>query len=458
MPVIPWRPKVIKKLRRKFILVSMLSVTVVLVLLIGIINFMSYRTVVRNADGILTMLTDGGGRFRDNTPGVRQGGDGTNPDGTWTGSRRPARRREDFVTRMTRILTGEDAGDSPEVRYESRFFSVIISTNGDIKSTRTDRISAIDSETAAEMGKNVNKSGKTSGFVDDYRFKKTTYPDGSVIVIFYDCGRSLGNARSFLMISTGISLICLFLVYILIAIISKAVIRPAAEAYEKQKQFITDAGHELKTPLAIINADADVLEMELPESEDGTANEWLEDIRKQTARLTELTGNLIYLAKTEEGTKEAFSFVEFPVSDVASQEVESYKARAQAAGLSIESKIEDGLVMNGDQRAFRQLIGVFLDNAVKYSADGGTIHVKLRRSGKNIGLSVTNNSKDPVSKDNLKHLFDRFYRTDSSHNSATGGYGIGLSIAKSIVEAHKGKITATSSDGEKFTITAVLPS
>ena len=134
MPVIPWRPKVIKKLRRKFILVSMLSVTVVLVLLIGIINFMSYRTVVRNADGILTMLTDGGGRFRENTPGVRQGGDGTNPDGTRTGSRRPARRREDFVTRMTRILTGEDAGDSPEVRYESRFFSVIISTNGDIKS------------------------------------------------------------------------------------------------------------------------------------------------------------------------------------------------------------------------------------------------------------------------------------------------------------------------------------
>ena len=114
--------------------------------------------------------------------------------------------------------------------------------------------------------------------------------------------------------------------------------------------------------------------------------------------------------------------------------------------------------MNGDQRAFRQLIGVFLDNAVKYSAEGGTIHVKLRHAGKNIGLSVTNTSKEPVTKENLKHLFDRFYRADSSHNSGTGGYGIGLSIAKSIVEAHKGKITATSADGEKFTITAVLPS
>ena len=120
----------------------------------------------------------------------------------------------------------------------------------------------------AEMGISVNKSGKDRGFIGDYRFRKSTFPDGSVIVIFYDCGRSLENARSFLMISIGISLICLLLVYILIAVLSKVAIRPAAEAYEKQKQFITDAGHELKTPLAIINADADVLEMDLPETED----------------------------------------------------------------------------------------------------------------------------------------------------------------------------------------------
>ena len=443
----------IKRLRRKFILVSLLSITVVLVLLIGIINIMSYRSVVRSADGILTMLTDGGGRFRENNQGTRE----TNPDGSRTG-RTGSRRREDFFFRMTRSINGEGREDSPEVRYESRFFSVIISANGAISATRTDRISAIDSETAAEMGISVNKSGKERGFVGDYRFRKSTFPDGSVIVIFYDCGRSLENARSFLMISIGISLICLLLVYILIAVLSKAAIRPAVEAYEKQKQFITDAGHELKTPLAIINADADVLEMELPEAEDGVSNEWLEDIRKQTARLTELTGSLIYLAKTEEGTKSAFTFVDFPASDVANQEVESFKARAQAAGLTIDAKIEEGLTMNGDQSAFRQLIGVFLDNAVKYSVDGGTINVKLKKSGKNIGLSVTNISKNPVSKENLKHLFDRFYRSESSHNSETGGYGIGLSIAKSIVEAHKGKINATSSDGEKFTITAVLPS
>lgn len=448
----------IKKLRRKFILVSMLAVTMVLVLLIGGINIFNYRLVVRNADGILAMLTDGGGRF----PGMnninRAGGSETRPGGTnRTGSRRNMN-RDDFFLRMARSLNGEDRENSPEVRYESRFFSVTLSSDGQIKSTRTDRISAVDSEDAAEMGKSIYKSGKETGFVGDYRFRKTVTQDGNILIIFYDCGRSLSNVRSFLFISVVVSLICLLLVYILIAIMSKAVIRPAAEAYEKQKQFITDAGHELKTPLAIINADTDVLEMELEQPEDGSGNEWLEDIRKQTARLTELTGNLIYLAKTEEGTRDAFTFVDFPVSDVTAQEAESFKGPAQAAGKNLEMKITDGLSLNGDQKAYRQLVDIFLDNAIKYSPDGGTVHIKLKNSGRYVVLSVSNSTKDPVTKENLKHVFDRFYRTDSSHNSTTGGYGIGLSIAKSIVEAHKGKITATSPDGSKFVMTAFLPS
>ena len=442
----------IKKLRLKFILVSMLSVTVVLVLLIGIINIVNYRSVVNGADRILAMLTDGGGRF----PGIgRTPGSGSDSDRT---SRRPSRSEGDFFRRMTRSVTGEDDENSPELRYESRFFSVTLNLNGEIKSTRTDRISAVDSEDAAEMAKEIFRSGKVVGFTGDYRFRKTVNPkNDTILIIFYDCGRSLGNVRAFLFISIGISLICLLMVYILITISSKAVIRPAAEAYEKQRQFITDAGHELKTPLAIINADADVLEMELGGDEE-SSNEWLEDIRKQTLRLTELTGSLIYLAKTEEGTKEAFTFVDFPVSDVIAQEAESFKAPAQAAGKSLELKIEENLSMNGDQKAIRQLVDIFLDNAIKYSPEGGIISVKLKKTGRYIGLSVTNSTKTPVTKENIKHMFDRFYRADESRNSDTGGYGIGLSIAKSIVEVHKGKITANSADGSKLTMSAVMPS
>ena len=445
----------IRKLRLKFILVSMLSVTIVMVLLIGVINIMNYRSVVKSADRILAMLTDGGGRF----PGIVNRSQDTSSNRSRTGSRRDTRNPEDFLRWMTRF-SGEDNENNPELRYESRFFSVTLNLRGEVISTRTDRISAVDSEDAALMAREIYTSGKVVGFKGDYRFRKTINPNNNMIlIIFYDCGRSLSNVRSFLFTSIAISVICLLMVYILIAISSKAVIRPAADAYEKQRQFITDAGHELKTPLAIINADADVLEMELGgDGDEESSNEWLADIRKQTARLTELTGNLIYLAKTEEGTKEAFTFVDFPISDVIAQEVDSFKGPAQAAGKAIDAKIDDNLSMNGDQKAIRQLVDIFLDNAIKYSPEGGNITVKLKKSGRYIGLSVTNSTKAPVTKENIKHMFDRFYRADESRNSETGGYGIGLSIAKSIVEVHKGKISANAPEGDKLTMSAVMPS
>ena len=442
----------IKKLRLKFIFISMLSITIVMVLLIGAINIMNYRSVVNGADKILAMLNDGGGRF----PGM---GRNTDPNSSRS-PRRSSRNESDFIRRMTRSISGEDSENSPELRYESSFFSVTLNMNGEVKSTRTDRIPAVDSETAAEMAKEIYNSGKVVGFSGDYRFRKTVNTkNDTTLFIFYDCGRSLSNVRSFLFIIILISFIFLLLVYALITLFSRAAIMPAAEAYEKQRQFITDAGHELKTPLAIINADADVLEMELGgDGEEESSNEWLTDIRKQTARLTELTGNLIYLAKTEEGTREAFTFVDFPVSDVIAQEAESFKGPAQAAGKNIDIKIEENLSMNGDQKAIRQLVDIFLDNAIKYSPEGTTISVKLRKTGRYVGLSVTNSTITPVTKEHIKHMFDRFYRTDESRNSDTGGYGIGLSIAKSIVEIHKGKISANSQDGSKLTMSAVMPS
>ena len=140
------------------------------------------------------------------------------------------------------------------------------------------------------------------------------------------------------------------------------------------------------------------------------------------------------------------------------QEAESFKAPAQASGKTLETKIDEGLELNGDQKAIRQLAGIFLDNAIKYSPEGGIIKIRLKASGRYVAFSVTNQTKDKVTKENLKHMFDRFYRADSSRNSDTGGYGIGLSIAKSIVEAHKGKISATTTDGTQITMTAVLPS
>lgn len=416
----------IRKLRRKFILIAMLSVTMVLVVLIGTINFLNYRSVVEDADMVLEMLVTNDGTFPDRTP--------VPSEKHYDSPIAPANRRQ----------------MSPEMRFEARFFSIVLDKNGNAVNIDTGRIAAIDSSEARTLAENVFKTGKAKGFSGGYRFLRSDDEHGTIIV-FYDCGRAIDIAKVFLIISVLISIIGLIFVYVLIAIFSKFMIKPAAEAYEKQKRFITDAGHELKTPLAVINADCDVLEM----SSGNSDNEWLTDIRKQTERLTELTNSLIYLAKTEEGAKNAIVKIEFPLSDVVTEEVESFSGPAKASGKTIKTEITPDITYKGDQKSIAQLVSILMDNAIKYSPEGGVIKADLHRNGSKMIFAVTNDTIDPVTKDNMKHMFDRFYRSDESRNSETGGYGIGLSIAKSVTESHGGKITASGS-GNRITITAEL--
>ena len=423
----------IRKLRRKFILIAMLSITIVWAFLIGSINVFSYRSVVQNADMILEMLVSNQGSFPDRMP---------------QRSRQPSDSDSDFD--FPDVMRRGRTQISAETRFETRFFTVFFDKNGDAVRTDMGRIAAVDSSEAISLAEAVYKSGKTQGFSGGYRYR-TGEADDTVFVVFYDCGRSLDNARSFLWISVTISVIGLLVVYALIAISSKFVIKPAAEAYEKQKRFITDAGHELKTPLAVINADCDVLEME-SEDED---NEWLADIRKQTERLAELTNSLIYLAKTEEGAKNSIVKISFPLSDVVSEEIDSFRGLAKSSEKTIDTSITPDITFDGDQRAIRRLASILMDNAIKYSPDGGTVKAVLAKNGSKITFAVTNSTSAPISKEDKKRMFDRFYRTDESRNSETGGYGIGLSVAKAIVETHGGKIFAAG-NGNEITITAEL--
>ena len=218
-----------------------------------------------------------------------------------------------------------------------------------------------------------------------------------------------------------VSLIGFILVAILIFLLSSRAVKPLVESYEKQKRFITDAGHEIKTPLSTIQADLTVLEM------DGLQNEWTDDIKCQTKRLSKLTNDLIYLSKMEETPVD--EMLEFPLSDVVSETAASFE---------------------GDQAKIEQLVTILLDNACKYSNPNGKILLSLHRKSKGIQLMVYNTC-DSIDKENINHFFDRFYRQDASHN-----YGIGLSIAQAIVQAHKGKIVATTSDEKSLEIDVTL--
>ena len=407
----------IRKLRAKLIIASLLSLLLVLSVIIGVAGVLNYTSLVSDADSVLAIL-------REN--------DGTFPLGDPPGGKDRFREGRRF---------------SPELPYESRYFTVFLSESGSVISVNTGKIAAVDTSTAIDYAVEAVASGAARGFADDYRF--TVYASGEEThVVFLDCGRELGSFRSFLATSAAVSAAGLLAVTLLLIFFSGRIVKPFSENYEKQRRFITDAGHELKTPLTIIDADAEVLEMDLGE------NEWLGDIRTQTKRLAELTNSLILLSRMEEQPR--MEKIEFPLSDVVKETVETFQALLRTRGKTLSSRVQPMLSMNGDEKAIRQLLTILLDNAVKYADEGGRIEAVLEKRKNTLRLSVFNTAES-VSRESLAHLFDRFYRADASRNSGTGGYGLGLSIASAVVAAHRGKISASSPDGKSLRITAVFP-
>ena len=423
----------IKKLRAKLILACMFSLAVVLLVILGGVNLMSYQKVVSDADTVLSLLAANDGAF----PKLRAPQE-EKDEGYFAPFGTPGGKPNLFNQRIM----------SPETPYESRFFSVLLGEDGQAVETDTGQIAAVDAEQATDYAQKAAASGKTSGFLDDYRFLVQN-ESGGIRVIFLDCGRSLSSFRTTLLASVSLAVLGLAAVLFLLLILSRRIVRPMAESYEKQRQFITDAGHELKTPMTIISADADLAEMECGE------NQWLTDIRRQAQRLTALTNDLIYLSRMEE-EQPKLQYIDFPISDVVEEMAQSFAAPARSQDKDFQVQVQPMLSFKGDEKGIRQLVSILLDNALKYSSPGGQLALRLEKQGRNLLLTVSNTWAQLMEQDKLPHLFDRFYRTDQSRNSQSGGYGLGLSIAKSIVSAHKGKIRAESPDGTQLTIQVTL--
>lgn len=409
----------IKKLQVKLIAISMFSLSLVLITIMGTACLINYRHILSDADDILYILAENNGIF----PIMEKAPiEGSKPRSEWK---------------------------SPETPYESRYFSVLMSDTETVISVDTGKIAAVDTSTAIAYARTALKNDREHGFIQDYRYI-VKYDGSSFRIIFLDCKKSLSDFRSSVAVICFVSLFGILAVLGLSILLSKRIVRPVADSYEKQKRFITDAGHEIKTPLTIIDADAEILEMDLGE------NEWLQDIQQQTKRLTELTKDLIYLSRLEE-EQNKLQHIDFPFSDLVAETAQSFQALAKIQNKNFVCEIQPMLSLCGDEKALRQLVSILLDNALKYSAASGTITLTLEKQGRNIRLLIEN-AAEYVNEEDLNLMFDRFYRTDKSRNSQKGGYGIGLSIAKAIVSAHKGKINASSRDGKSLLMTVILPS
>ena len=482
----------------------MLSVSIVLIAIVGTINIANYISTNEALDARLKLIAGNGGTFPDLLEQKNMGVEGNKTDsinkGTPTLKEPPSGKTdvqppEDMNQADLKDNNLKDNGlkendlkrhgISPESQFDTRYFTVTINSNGEVENIDTSKIASVSSENAAQYAKKLWKSGKKgdgkNGFSESFKYM-TVGEGGSTMYIFLSCQRELSTIRTYVLASVGISVFGLGVVFVMIYFFSGKILKPVSESYEKQKRFITDASHEIKTPLTIIDANTEVIEMMEGE------NEWTSSTRKQVARLTSLTEKLVFLSRMdEEATK--LEMLEFSLSDAILDTAESFKTVARTKGKKLTIDVTDKILYTGDEKTIRQLVSILLDNAMKYSGcsnagfekgninknnlnktiqtqnDCATtinpapeIEISMKQSGKNRIITVWNTVDETanIKKGRQDMLFERFYRTDTSHNSKTGGFGIGLSAAYAIVKAHKGKITAESKDGRSIKFTIVL--
>lgn len=419
----------VDKLRKRVVTYTVLAVLLVLILLMGTLNIANYVVKDRAADAMLEFLAENDGAF----PGPFGKDDmepKANPDG------------EDFHGGPG----GLRPGMTEETPYETRFFTVDLNEDGSISSINTGRIAAVDSAKAVEMVESAIAKGKSTGYDGNYKYLLSE-AEGKKTYIFVDCTRDLMSVRSFLKTSLLVSLIGFIAISILVYLLSPKMIKPVAESYAKQKEFITNAGHELKTPMSVIESCTEVIELQSGESK------WTQGIKEQVKKLSDLTTHMVALAKMDEG--EELAMEEVNLSELVNKALAGFSLEAEQQGRVIERNIESGISIKGNPTLLTELVSILADNALKYAAEEKPIKFSLAKDGKRAVLTEENYAEG-LERGSQNKFFDRFYRGDTSHNSEKPGSGIGLSMAQSIVSAHGGEITAESPDGKRIIITVKI--
>ena len=390
-----------KTLKKRFVIFTMTAVTCLLAFIILALNGVNWLMLERQSDMVLETLVDSDGSFQ----------------------------KMDFdrPPQLSRPL------DMDRMRA-SRFFIVRSDAGGNIVDVNVDQISAIDQETAKNYGREVLGSDQDTGRIDGYKFVVKQSESGRV-AFFMDISEQNGSFYTVLFVSTGIAILCWLILLAIVILLSGKVIRPVLVGMEKQKQFITNAGHEMKTPLAIIQSNNDTMALIYGE------NKYNVHIRNQTKRLNVLMSNLLILAKLDEEiplTKEMAN-----ISQILNEMLPVYQDEARIRNLQFDAQIQPDIVMQVNKDSFRQLLTILLDNAVKYTPDGGCVSLTLTKEGRRIRI-VEENTCDPSLESDPERLFERFYRGDSARtqNKDLSGYGIGLSAARAICENFGGTLTA----------------
>lgn len=409
----------IKMLQRRFIMVAMTSMMIVIIFIGLIINIGVYISSNNQLNNMADYLLDNNGIFP-----------------------------ERFY-----LQTQTDLGFevSIESRYETRFFSTLVNKDGSIISSNLQNIAEIDNEETGIYVDRVLRLDRRHGYISHYKYGVKENSDGTKLIIFINASQILNTINNLRQLTFLIAVVGLMILLLLIIALSNKAIKPYIDNIERQQQFVADAGHEIKTPLAVISADVEVLEMAKGE------NEWTKSIKGQVIRLDNLIKQLLSLAKMDGISRKDESTIKIDYSALVKLLFNDFKNLAATKGTTMKCSIEDNIFVLGKHDKIEQLLSLILENSTKYAIKGTVISVNLKATKKLTSLKVINKCEG-LTKDNLSNVFERFYRGDLSHSNQIEGYGIGLSVAQAIAESHHGKINAQlNSDNTEVTFEIKLP-
>ena len=448
----------IRTLQKKFVVTAMIAVTVLLLVLLGALNVFNAVSNSRQTDTLLDELgrqgvlftppSDGFPAPPDEAPADGFSGSPDNPPGGAFGSApgggdaaAPGTPRE----KRRRGFLDEPMDDN--ARMSALYFTVDLDKACTVIRTDVSHIASVTEEEAAEFASGLSVD-RTEGTVDSYRYKIFEAPEGGFHIVFLDSAARRTAVIRVVLLSLLLGSVSWLLMLVLVMALSRRAIRPIAENMERQRQFVTDAGHELKTPIAIILANVDAMELRTGESK------YSRNIRSQAVRLGELMKNLLTLARVDE-----YSVLEQPeeldFSVLCEELFAGFRESAELKQIRFETDLRQGLMVRGDRVMLSQLCSILGDNSVKYCPEGGNIRITLSEEGHRTCLRVSNTVAEVP---DLTRIFDRFYRADSSRNQKSGGFGIGLSAAQTIAHLHHSELTADyDSDSEMLCFTVRFP-
>lgn len=327
-------------------------------------------------------------------------------------------------------------GLNKESPFTTRYFTVKLDNNGNTIAVDTHSIASVSETEAVDYAKIAVSRGASRGWKGNFRYK-LSISDSGAFIVFVSGAELFSSSRMFMLSTLSVFAFGSVIVLLLVILFSKHAVKPAAESFEKQKQFVTDASYELKTLLMLILTNLDIAESELGQ------NEWLDDIRSESQDMALLVNRLVTLSKMDEEVS-TFEIERFNLSETVNETTASFINAAERKGLTLSSNIEPNVFYNGDAGALGQLTSGLLENALKYCDPNGTIQVTL--TGGAHPVMTVDNTYAAVGKLELDRLFDRFYRDDKAR-TAGSGLGLGLSIARAITEKHRGEITALNHGG-----------